>query len=105
MSDNVPSSTYADGPTEKYDFEFRALVMQLFMDHLGIEEIEKYFFLGNLPKRLKDEPKKLRSEILTYVNDEGNLDEWMEKPRILRKILETIGRKDLSLEVQNLVGK
>lgn len=105
MSDNVPSSMFAGGgPTENYDFHFRALVMKLFMDYLGIEEIKKYFFVCDLPKRLSTDPRKLRSEILTYVNDEGILDEWMEKPRILRRLLEEIGRTDLSIRVQELVG-
>ena len=92
-------------PPSAYNSKFRALVMHLFMDDLGIEQIDKYFFLNNLPEKLKDDPKKVRTEILTYVQHEGLLDEWAEKPRILRKILEDVGRTDLSTKVQKFLGK
>ena len=106
MSDyDVPSSEYDGDSVAEYDCRFRALVTQIFMDGLMIEDIEKYCFLGNLPEILKNKPEKLRSEILTYVKHEGLLDEWVEKPRILRRILEEINRKDLSIKVQKLVGE
>ena len=105
MSDYVPPSAYDGDPMIEYDYRFRVLIMRLFMDDLEIEQIEKYWFLGDLPERLKDDPNKVRSETLTYVKHEGMLEEWAEKPRILRRILEDIGRMDLSAKVQKLVGK
>ena len=105
MSDYVPPSTYGIDLMKEYDYLFRVFVMDLFMDDLGIEQIEKYFFLGDLPEKLKDDPRKVRSEILTYVKHEGLLEEWSEKPRLLNRILQDIGRTDLSLKLQKLVGK
>lgn len=101
----IDNEDYPAEDTQSYDYKFRVLVMHLFMDDLGLEEIEKYFFIGGLPCKVKDDPTKLRSEILTYIRHEGLLDEWTEKPRILRRLLKDLGRMDLANKVQVFTGK
>ena len=79
--------------------------MQLFMDLLSMEQIHRFFFVYELPSRLKDHGiERLRSEVLTYI-DEQMLDKWRETPSALQEVLKTLGRPDLSTRVQKLVGK
>jgi radical SAM superfamily enzyme YgiQ (UPF0313 family) len=88
-----------------YEHQFRVLVMQLIMDDLSLKQIDKYFFVYKPPERLKDHGReRLRSELLAFVNEQL-LDEWRKTPRILREVLQTLGRSDLSTKVQELVGK
>ena len=79
--------------------------MNLVMDDLSLQQIDKYFFVYKLPERLKDRGRDgLRSELLAYINEQL-LDEWRKTPRALQDVLETLGRTDLSTKVQELVGK
>lgn len=107
MSDNVPRSSYAGCPTDSYDHEFRVLVTHLFMDDLTLAQIEKFFFIYELPERLRDNgPSNLRCEVLTYVRHQLLIDAWSETPSDLQKLLKELGRVDLSAKVQAaLVGK
>ena len=103
MSDNLSSSSYAK--CFDYEHQFRVLVMHLIMDHLSLEQIDRYFFVYELPERLKDHGRdRLRSELLAYINEQL-LDKWRKMPSALQDVLETIGRPDLSTKVQELVGK
>ena len=75
------------------------------MDELSLPQIDKYFFVYKLPERLKDHGRDgLRSQLLTYVNEQL-LDGWRKTPRILQDVLQELGRIDLSIKVQELVGK
>ena len=89
----------------EYEHKFRVLVSELVMDHLSLKQIDKYFFVYKLPERLKDRGRDgLRSEVLAYINEQL-LDEWSKTPSALKEVLETLGRPDLSVKVQELVGK
>lgn len=80
--------------------------MQLFMDHLAIEELEKFFFVYKLPSRLKDTPHKLRAEVLTHLEKCGMVDAWMNAPDELRQVLRNeLGRTDLALKIDDFVRK
>ncbi len=75
------------------------------MDDLSLEQIDRYFFVYKPPERLKDHGReRLRSELLAFINEQL-LDEWRKTPRILREVLQTLGRGDLSTKVHELVGK
>jgi hypothetical protein len=88
-----------------YEHQFRVLVMTLIMDDLSLKQIDKYFFVYNPPEQLKDHGREqLRSELLSFINEQL-LDEWRKTPQILREVLQTLGRPDLSTKVQKLVGK
>ena len=90
---------------DSYKHQFRVLVSELIMDELSLPQIDKYFFVYKLPERLKDYGRDgLRSQLLTYV-DEQLLDGWRKTPRILQDVLQELGRTDLSIKVQELVGK
>lgn len=115
MSDRLHSSSYADCfgtatnelsiDTKFYEYQFRVLVMQLFMDRLSLDQIESFFFVYKLPQRLRDHGReRLRSEVLTYI-DEQLLDKWRKTPSALQDVLEVLGRPGLSAKVQELVGK
>ena len=89
----------------EYEHKFRVLVMNLVMDDLSLQQIDKYFFVYKLPERLKDHGRDgLRSELLAYINEQL-LDVWRKTPRALQDVLEMLGRTDLSTKVQELVGK
>lgn len=79
--------------------------MQLVMDDLSLEQIDRYFFVYKPPERLKDHGReRLRSELLAFINEQL-LDKWRKAPRVLQAVLKTLGRPDLSTKVQELVGK
>ena len=113
MSDHLQPSSYADCfgvaagkiDTKSYEYRFRVLVMQLFMNLLSLDQIESFFFVYKLPQRLRDHGReRLRSEVLKYI-DEQLLDQWRKNPRALQDVLEVLGRPALSTKVQELVGK
>ena len=112
MSDHLQPSSYADCfgvaadkiDTKSYEYRFRVLVMQLFMNLLSLDQIESFIFVYKLPQRLRDHGReRLRSEVLTYI-DEQLLDHWRKNPRALQDVLEVLGRPVLSTKVQELVG-
>ena len=103
MSDNILPSSYPK--CFEYEHQFRVLVMHLVMDNLSLEQIERYFFVYNLPERLRDHGReRIRSELLAYINEQ-KLDKWRNTPSELQDVLKTIGRPDLSTKVEELVGK
>ena len=110
MSDRLQPSSYANCfgnelETNSYEHQFRVLVMQLFMDLLSLDQIERFFFVYKLPQRLRDHGReRLRSEVLTYINEQL-LDKWRKTPSALQDVLEILGRPGLSTQVQELVGK
>ena len=114
MSDNLQPTRYAEcfldntklcKSTKTYRHQFRVLVMELFMDYLSMDQIHKFFFVYELPARLKDRGNSmLRTELLTYI-DEQLLDTWRKTPSELQEVLKTLGRSDLSTKVHELVGK
>ena len=90
---------------DSYKHQFRVLVSKLIIDELSLPQIDKYLFVYKLPERLKDHGRDgLRSQLLTYVNEQL-LDGWRKTPRILQDVLQELGRVDLSIKVQELVGK
>jgi hypothetical protein len=114
MSDHLESSSYADCfgvatnkiDTGSFKYKFRVFVMQLFMDLLSLDQIESFFFVYKLPQRLRDHGReRLRSEVLTYIDEVQLLDTWRNTPRTLQDVLKELGRPDLAIKVQMLVGK
>lgn len=79
--------------------------MQLFMDDLTMEEIEKFFFVYDLPARLKDTPNRLRSEVLTFVEHKGMMDQWVREPGSLQQMLRDLGRANLAGKVEEFMRK
>lgn len=70
-----------------------------------MEEVEKIFFLCQMPERLRDEgPSKFRSEVLSYARHQL-YDDWIKRPTELQNLLKEVGRKDLCTRVGELVGK
>ena len=105
MSDYVPPTSYAGSPTDEYGHRFRALVMNLFMNNLKMNEVEMVFFLFKMPERLRDHgAAKFRFEVLTHV-DNQLMEDWIQTPTLLQDLLKEIDRTDLSNRVQELVGK
>lgn len=119
MSDHLEPSSYADcfgvatvdkidtrSSTRSYEYQFRVLVMRLFMDLLSLDQIERFFFIFKLPQRLKDHGReRLRSEVLTYIDEVQLLDTWGKIPRALQDVLEELGCPSLAIKVQELVGR
>ena len=70
-----------------------------------MEEIEKFFFVYDLPARLRDTPGKLRSEVLTYVQYQGLVDQWNKNPGALKQLLGELGRANLAAKVQEFICK
>lgn len=79
--------------------------MHLFMDDLAMEEIEKFFFIYNLPARLKDVPGKLRAEVLNHVRHQGLINEWSKNPCLLQELLKELGRSELAAKVDECLCK
>ena len=114
MSDHLESSSYADCfgvATEKignrsYEYQFRVLVVRLFMDLLSLDQIESFFFIYELPQRLRDHGReRLRPEVLRYIGEVQLLDTWRKTPRALQDVLEELGCSSLAIKVQEFVGK
>jgi hypothetical protein len=92
--------------TGSFKYKFRVFVMQLFMDLLSLDQIESFFFVYKLPQRLRDHGReRLRSEVLTYIDEVHLLDTWRNTPRTLQDVLNELGRPDLAIEVQKLVDR
>ena len=104
MSDNIPPSMYSIFPNDQFAELFRRRVMHLFMDDLELEQVEKLFFICKMPQRLRDKEDKFRFEVLTYA-EQQLLDEWIQTPSLLQNLLEEVGRTDMSVKIQKLVGK
>ena len=113
MSEPVPPSAYKDVPgalaPEKDNFkcQFRLLLMRVFMDNLGKEQVLKFHFLCEMPEKLRDHEANLtdfRFEILKYVQHQL-MHEWSQTPSSLQALLVDVGRTDLSLQLEELVGK
>ena len=88
-----------------FHHQFRVLIMQLFMDDLTMEEIEKFFFVYDLPARLKDTSGKLRSEVLTFVEHQGMMEQWVSEPGTLQQLLRDLGRANLAAKVEEFMRK
>ena len=112
MSDNVSPSAYnAPGAlapeSDNFNCQFRLLLMRVFMDNLGKEQVLKFHFLCRMPEKLRDHEansSEFRFEILKYVEHQL-MHEWTRTPSSLQTLLVDVGRTDLSLELGQLVGK
>lgn len=70
-----------------------------------MEEIEKFFFVYDLPARLRDTPGRLRAEVLTCVQYQGFMEQWNTNPGALKQLLIELGRADLAAKVQEFMSK
>ena len=70
-----------------------------------MEEIEKFFFVYDLPARLRDTPGRLRAEVLTFVQYQGFMKQWSKNPGALKQLLTELGRADLAAKVQEFMCK
>lgn len=102
---NMSNSIVCACPTRCYEHQIRMLVAKVFMDDLAMDEIEKFFFVYDLPARLRDTPGRLRAEVLTYVQYRGFMEQWSKNPGALKRLLAELGRADLAAKVQEFMCK
>ena len=78
--------------------------MQLFMDHLAIDEVRRFFFIYKLPSRLEDTPDTLRAQLLSHLESGGFVEKWRREPGELRRVLQSeLGRADLAAKVDDFM--
>ena len=109
MSDYVPPSAYErlSAAWDNFNCQFRLLLMHIFMDDLHKEQLLKFYFLCEMPERLRDEEAvshNFRFAILKYA-EQQLMHEWSRAPESLQELLVEAGRTDLSIKLGALVGE